>query len=301
MRQVLFALLTLGLMCSPGWAEPDCRLKRAAALEIVPSNPNRVVVIASLGNEPLFLIADTGSYFTMLSERRVSDLGISIITNPNAGLTIYGGYKVTRFAKVSDFMLGTMKAPSYPYPLLPADILDLGAEGLLGQDFLFNFDLDFDLASEKLNLFSPEHCPGNVVYWSQTWSKMPIKVVGRADLYVTVEVDGKEIQAVIDTGSPRSTMSLNTAEKLFGVKDSPLLTSVPGPNGMKGAVLYPFKSLQLADLSLEVPPITLIPDDQTHLGDNGPKMILGMDVLKQLHFYISFKERMLYFTRLQAD
>ncbi len=38
--------------------------------------------------------------------------------------------------------------------------------GVIGTDLLGKFDVDLDIAHKKLNLFSPDHCKGQVVYWT---------------------------------------------------------------------------------------------------------------------------------------
>ena len=39
-------------------------------------------------------------------------------------------------------------------------------DGILGLDLLSTGDLELDLAHNKLNLFSRDHCRGKVIYWS---------------------------------------------------------------------------------------------------------------------------------------
>ena len=63
----------------------------------------------------------------------------------------------------------TLKAVENPLVKLPA-----GVEGVLGGDFFGRFNLEYNLKAGKLNLFSPDHCPGQVVYWANQYVAMPI-------------------------------------------------------------------------------------------------------------------------------
>ncbi len=47
--------------------------------------------------------------------------------------------------------------------------------GILGSEMLRNVDVDFDFSANKVNLFSPDHCAGNVVYWQTP--TVPVAIV----------------------------------------------------------------------------------------------------------------------------
>jgi hypothetical protein len=48
------------------------------------------------------------------------------------------------------------------------------------------------------------------------------------------------------------------------------------------------------------PDIVLIPDRESKVGASGPKMLLGMNVLRHLHLYIAYGEHKLYVTPATA-
>jgi hypothetical protein len=47
--------------------------------------------------------------------------------------------------------------------------------GILGMDFLSRFDIEPDVTKGKFNLYSQDHCPGQVVYWSDTYASSRAK------------------------------------------------------------------------------------------------------------------------------
>jgi predicted aspartyl protease len=117
-------------------------------------------------------------------------------------------------------------------------------------------------------------------------------------IVVPVVVDGEEIRATIDTGASRSVLSLELAKQLFDISATdPKLTSL---SGRWRALHYPFGALKLQDITVRNPDIELISDADSHLPDDGPKFILGMGILRQMHLYIAYKEKKLYVTAASA-
>ena len=44
------------------------------------------------------------------------------------------------------------------------------------------------------------------------------------------------------------------------------------------------------------PDLVLVPDQLSRQPDEAPKILLGVNVLRQLHMYVAYKERKLYVT-----
>lgn len=303
MRKAAIIALALSLLFSPAAAEEKCQLLRVAALDMS-TDFSHVTVPAAIGDHPLTMIVDTGAYMTMLTETKAAELGLQqeLIDPRSAWLTIYGGIRIRHYVSVSDFSLGRMKARKLDYPLVPAGFLPPGVDGLLAPDFLANFDLDFDFANAKLNLFSKDHCEGKVVYWTHDpVATIPLTLDDNNHIIIHLQLDGRDVKALLDTGAPQSVMSLETAEDMFGLKDDlPQLTHVRGPNGTKNARHYPFKQLSFEGVAVTNPNITLVPDREAQLGRNAPDLIIGTSILRQLHLYIAYHEKNLYVTAASA-
>ena len=71
--------------------------------------------------------------------------------------------------------------------------------GILGSEMLRN--VDFDFAGNKLNLVSPDHCAGNVVYWqAPTVAVVPMTLNTTGHIMFRMELDGRRVNAMLDTG-----------------------------------------------------------------------------------------------------
>ncbi len=297
MRKWLLAMALLVLAVRPAWAEDEkCQLVRIASLDMIPGAPH-ILVTASINGQPVTMMVDTGGYATAFTESKARQLGLPVDVEPDSGMIVYGGISLKHFTSFAGFTLGRMRAPRMTYPLLPDGFLPPDVDGILSPDFLANFDLDFDFANGKLNLFSPDHCEGRVVYWTkQPVSKIHLTRKDPVHITIPVTLDGHEIKALVDTGGGGSAvMSLDTAEDLFDLKDDdPKLAHVPGPNGIRTARHYPFKQLSFGDVVVNNPQIVLVPDRDARMGPEAPDMIIGISILRQLHLYIAYKEKYIY-------
>lgn len=297
MRKLIWAAAVLILTLQPAAAEEKkCQLVRLASLDMIPGSPH-ILVTASVNDQPLTMMVDTGGWATALTENKAKQLGLSTEIYPGSRMFVYGGIKLSRFTTFPGFTLGRMKARTLTYPLLPDGFLPPDVDGILSPDFLANFDLDFDFANGKLNLFSRDHCEGAVAYWTkEPVAKIPITRPDATHITIPVTLDGHEIKALVDTGGGGSAvMSLDTAEDIFDLKDDdPKLERLPGPNGIKTARKYPFKMLAFGNVQVLNPKIILVSDRDAHMGPRRPPMILGISILRQLHIYIDYHEEYLY-------
>jgi len=297
MRNLVLVLIAAALLGLPARAAEDCHLLRIVSLDMEFVG-NGVVVPVAIGDHPLHMLVDTGGYLTAFTEDVAKALDLHVESLPASGMSIYGGIPLRRFADVSNFTLGRMKARPMLYPLLPAGFLPPGVDGLLAPDFLANFDLDFDFANGKVSLFSRDHCDGKVGWWT-TQDQLTVIPIRREDdgvhISMHVMLDGKDVKALIDTGGSHTVMSLESAKDLFDLKDSDL-TDAPGVNNIQGAKKFPFKKLSFGNVEVSNPDITLISDRKAQMGPRVPDLILGISILRQLHLYIAYREKKLYLT-----
>jgi predicted aspartyl protease len=297
-RRRFLALGLAACLVGPATAEDDCRMRRLAKLPMQTSR-GMVVVQNALGDKPLNMLLDTGAYYTCFSESKVAELGMAIETRPDNGVFLYGGTPLRRVVSTADFRIGAITTPRYSYPLMPPERLPDGVDGLLGGDFLGNFDLDIDFAGGMVNLFSKEHCPGRVGYWT-TEKLEPIALQRQDDrvhICTHVTLDGEDVRALIDTGASLSTLSLGHARRLFGIADTdPRLTEDTRFRDLQGCRHFPFKQMHFGHVSVEAPDIVLVPERESQMGPDPEPMILGLTVLRKLHVYIAYRENNLYVT-----
>ena len=107
-------------------------------------------------------------------------------------------------------------------------------------------------------------------------------------------LDGHRVQAMLDTGAAQTALSMDAAERIFGLKTR--------------AASHRFKTLSFEGVTINNPEIALADNitrapmsqmgklPSTDMKRDAPDLLLGMSTLKQLHVYIAYKEEMLYIT-----
>jgi hypothetical protein len=190
-------------------------------------------------------------------------------------------------------------------------------DGVLAGDLLGQFDVEFDFADKKLNLFSQDHCPGKVVYWTQSgYAEIPFHIVSdHIDFQMTL--DGHDVTTELDTGSMETWLRHKSAVQIFGLDHNS-----PGMKRVGGSDQFPvferqFDLLQLGGVSVHNPQIAIIADqtEQAFRMQHSEKsrddpiygvrmeieaLTLGMTTLSKLRLYIAYKEHKIYVTDVAA-
>jgi hypothetical protein len=187
-------------------------------------------------------------------------------------------------------------------------------DGILGAEMLQNFDADFDFAAGKLNLFSQDHCPGKTVYWSaKILATIPFTLDNSLHVRFRAALDGKPLDAIVDTGAINTDLNIDVARRLLGV-DAPT-PDMEKVAELQGSPVYRrrFQKLEIGGVVIDNPMLLLLPDLVANAAQRTrPRsfasarnrlvdMLVGMNVLRRLHVYIAYKERTLYITEAAEE
>lgn len=312
MKRVLSSLIvSFALFGAAASADPNapanppdqgCALKQIASLDMSMEPGGNVDVPVQINGRPVRLTVDTGALISVISSSVADELQLERKRLPGQ-FTLLGGVKSEGAAIASTLKIGQMTGTDMELVVLPASaFVDFGYEGLLGPDILSQYDIEFDYAHAKFNIFSQDHCDGKVVYWTKGgyYARIPFTFRDVLHISVPVVLDGKTITAAIDTGAEHSTMPLAVAQSLgIDVKAPGVTQQKRSLNGTAARVLYhyPFSTLSLEGVSISHPDIDIVPDLQT----GGIPLILGAATLRQLRLYIAYKEKALYVTPAEAQ
>jgi hypothetical protein len=97
---------------------------------------------------------------------------------------------------------------------------EIGSEesGLIGENLLGHFDVEYDLAKGVIRLFKPRGCErAALAYWAAgEFSLMDIETIGGSNAHIigVAYVNGRKIRAMFDTGASTSVLSLAAAKML---------------------------------------------------------------------------------------
>ena len=279
----------------PAWAARSCGLELVASLDLDPAElPGRAMISALLEDTPQQMIIDTGAVQTAITEKIAAQFKLRRSSiSQRYRMEDYYGQRIEQVAIIPSLQTGNLRATDVHAFIFPRE-LSSHAAGVIGPDMLSHYEVELDFAAKKLNLFSQDHCPGQVVYWTRDpVAAVPIRIddFGHIDLDVTL--DGKTIPAHLDTGAPLSSMKLHNADSDFGLKpDSPGMQKREMPAGT--IYFYQFKSLGVGGVTITNPTIYMSGGTEK-LGEQTKRdFLLGLRELEQLHVFISYKEKMLY-------
>ncbi|HEX3487491.1 MAG TPA: retroviral-like aspartic protease family protein, partial [Micropepsaceae bacterium] len=299
----------MGAECGP--------LKRITTLDMMKLPSGRYAVSVEISGKQETLLLDTGGAFSQLSQKTVKDLNLPTTRSRDGkGLVDVSGATSDQQVRLPSITLGGLRQEgayffvSPQQPNAPQNVPEFA--GILAADFLQNFDVDFDFDTGKLNLFSPDHCDGNVVYWrAATVAVVPFTFDASGHINFRMDLDGKRVNATLDTGAARTTLNLDTAQREFGVDlNGPDVEKVGQLQGGFAANVYRrrFKTLGVDGVNVSNPVVILLPDlvsgrvrntpaaGSLIRDEKVPDMLVGMPTLSQLHLYIAYKERKLYMT-----
>jgi hypothetical protein len=232
----------------------------------------------------------TASWVTVLPRKLVDDLKLPTY---HGNYTVYdsAGNISTENASVKQFLFADMQAKDAHFPIS-------------------------DFGTDKMKLFSPDHCPGGVVYWTNpaTVAILPITLYNNA-VTVPVTVDGHDMKAYIRSEG-QTLMRKETAESFFGLTmGSPETPELEGQTIPKGkerekTYMHVFKNLTFGGITVNNAHVHIYPDVLHRFGDtaqqtgnrtllnndhSGPAYIaIGMNVLRKLHVYFAFGEQKMY-------
>lgn len=313
-------LATLSIVFVPetGNAADSCPpLTRITSVDTTTGPGGYMLVPMKFGDAERLMLFDTGGAVSSITAAAAAELHIPTYDS-NVRIATVAGKVSDRMAVIPSITIGTLEQKRAQYMVLPA-AMPTGISGLLAP--APGVDIDLDFAGHKLAFFSPKHCEGKVVYWqAPAVAVVPMRVAGlkpgalsTEHIIIPVNLDGKSVDATIDSGSTVNVLKLSVAQDRFSVNlTAPDVTETGhfGNNLSDKTYRKRFGTLSFEGVTVTNPEMQLIPDKQsgafgnqrqigslTRPSDTGlPDLIIGMPILSKLHMYVAYEERKVYIT-----
>ena len=234
-------------------ADNKCNLNREVEVPISMSELRPLMTAQINGKNAKFLL-DSGAYYSMMSTATAQEFNLKL-SGSNYTVVGVGGQQRTWFTKVKDFsFLGTT--------FHDVDFMVTGSEigseeaGLIGENLLGHFDVEYDLAQGVVRLYKPQGCERTALaYWAagQGFSLMDIDAIDGSNAHIVgvAYVNGKKIRALFDTGAATSVLSLAAAQTLGIDVNAPGVVAAGYSYGIGRGVaksyIVPIASFKLGD------------------------------------------------------
>jgi tetratricopeptide (TPR) repeat protein/predicted aspartyl protease len=296
-------------LCLPtaALAESTCSVAKAD-LPITIAPGNRAMLTTKINGEDARFILDSGAFFNMMPMAAATQYHLPLRWAP-MGFTIagIGGDARVQIGVVKELQMGIATFHNVEFFIGGTDIQS-NSVGLIGQNLLVNWDVEYDMGHGRIALIRPQNCAkGWIAYWAPPGQASVLEIEpARESRYHTmgsVQINGKEVKFTFDTGAPTSVLFRRGADKL-GIKlDGPGVTEAGygsglGANRVKQYVVT-LGSFKVSDLE-EIKNARISVMD----GNMGPNiyskydsdMLLGADFILAHRILVSNSQHKMYVT-----
>jgi predicted aspartyl protease len=263
----------------------------------------RPLIAAKFNGKDAHLLVDSGAWFSMISAATAERFKLKVGAAP-FGMMVrgIGGSTFPLVATVKTLTLADVDLPNREFLVVGSEVGGGGSAGLLGQEFLEVFDVEYDLANGMIRLMKDRDCEkAMLAYWAAP--DQPVSVINIAkatprEPFTTASatVNGVKIRVLFDTGAPFSMLSFKAAERAGVKPGSPGVIDAGYIRGIgKGAVrtyIAPFESFKFADAE-EIKHTRLRIAD-VDLSD--ADMLMGVDFFLSHRIFVANSQHRLYFT-----
>lgn len=308
MNTLLRAALPLVLLA--GLAHADDDVKRCTYID-VPDLPIRYTseglipaIDGTINGTPAVMLIDTGTSMTALTMNAVTRRDLSPFMT-GRWIDGLGGSSRLYSVRLKDFSVGPMhNTRRTELDVIGSTSATPPFDAILGAPFLLQADLELDLRAKRMKFYRPRDCANTpLLLWKEPTVVLPFEhnYARSPNPHFTVLVNGKEMDAIIDSGAHRSFMMLNAAKRAGIDVNGPgaIRMGDTGGIGTERAPhwIAPVKSVQFGDETIRNVEIGVI-DSQ---GSQATDLFLGEDFLRAHRVLFAMSQEKLYIAYLGGD
>ena len=284
----LAVLLLAGCAAVPSPDAPRaCEVRKAADIP-VSFDHGAISVPASIDDKPVTLMVDTGSEASLVTPSAMAALRLQTDRRRRTTIRTAGGAITTQNALLRSFAIGGLEMLNRsvavgPLPGAPGAAL----QGLLGADWLTDFDVELDLPNRRIGLYRAAGCGPDHAPWPGPTVSLPARIVGRGLVVLSAELDGQPVSALLDSGANASILSSAAAARI-GVAAAALAQDPSGQSvGIDGSAMpahrHRFERFRIGTATY-ANPVVSVASMHTVLAD----LLLGLDWLRGNRVWISY-------------
>lgn len=272
-----------------------CVVNQVAQLPITMDGLRPMLDVKMNGRDERLLL-DTGAFYSTISHAVAASLGVKERDAKGIEIGGVGGSFVAKAGYVKSISFGRVTMANVGFLIGGSET---GAAGLIGQDLLHGYDVDYDLAQGAVRLLRPAGCAGQgLAYWASNGAAtIELNPTTQLQPHAVgpVTINGTRFRALFDTGASTTILSQGAAARL-GVRPGGANVVEAGYVGGIGrgygkSWIAPFTSFQIGQE--EIKRIRL------RFGDialEGADMLIGADFFLSHHVLVSNSQNRLYFT-----
>lgn len=251
---------------------------------------------ASINGKPATMLVDTGAFSSFLTVEGAKRHGLTMWPS-FAEVEGVSGTSGILLANIERLSFGPASSTKALMPVL-ADIARTPSwDGLVGAYFLFQTDLEINLAEKELKFFRGDNCySAHLGYWDKQAVVVPMGFWSgkHKTPYFTIEINGKEFKAIIDSGAGESSLTLGAAKKLGikmngpGVRDGGQTSGI-GKAHVKRWIAR-FERIKIGDETITDTDLAVFEPQ----GDISADVLLGEDFLRSHRVLFAVSQKKIY-------
>jgi len=275
---------------------------------------NHLVVDGEINGQKVGIMLDTGATMSAIERQSAVFLKLPLRDAPGRRIVGIGGQTQASLAVVDEFKLGEAATQSLQLMVIGDGTRRSPWDMILGEDFLQRFDVEFDLAHDKVRLSQPRDCDGvSLAYWTkENVAEVEIDALrdSQPRIEFTVKVNERKVNAMLDSGAGISIIPLADVAALGITPDSPgvVAAGMLGGMGERKVQVYTATFASFAMGNESIPDIRIAFGDMwkdstlksvgSNVGKrlNAEPMIVGADFLRAHRMLVSHSQRRLYFS-----
>jgi predicted aspartyl protease len=285
-----FLCVVLLLMAGCATSPSSCTITKAAQAELDFIGGNIPVLDARINDIPARLIVDTGDSNSAITLQMVDRAQLHTIDLPMVRAMGIGGETKVMGAEVEHFSIG--HAVGHRFDFFVSNLFGndynkrVGVDGLLGEETLANYDIDFNFPAHRISFYRVSGCIIVEPPWHGPTSILPLTYNEHHLPTIPVSLDDHVIQATLDTGAATTVISRAALDDL-GIEPG---REIPGKTVTLAGVgafrpighFYHFTRIEIGFDRFDDPAILIAGQDLP-----GVSLILGENFLNHHRLYIS--------------
>lgn len=176
-----------------------------------------LVPVSINGSEPLVFVLDTGAGKTFVTPSTVDKLDLAMAPGEGASTLGAHGKTVNQVVELQSVAVGEVRVVDVQAIVLDLDHITHGnwhADGVLGIDFLRQFDVQLDFGSSEVNFYSASSDRSNCVACPAGNDGIVFETIDPGFIVLPATVDEVPVNALLDSGSGHSGLNLKAATAL---------------------------------------------------------------------------------------
>lgn len=304
MRYLFPAIAGLLVLASAARADeaPRCTYVQVAKLPMRYVGENLAPAVdGTIDGTPATMLVDTGAFDTQLTMNGANRRGLNLHMTGRfvAGI---GGRSRLYSVRLKDFTVGPAHSPRRieVYVIGTANITP-AFDGIVGAPFLLQTDLEIDLRAKQMRFFRPRDCEhAELMLWDQDTIAIPFahSADRSPNPHFSVTVNGKALDAMIDTGAHHSTLTRGAAKRAGIDVDGPGVRRLGSVVGV-GAERAPLWSTRVKTVTIGSETIS---DAELGIidsrGSASADIYLGQDFLRTHRVLFAMSQEKLYIAYL---